>query len=93
MLISPARPAQRVQVKGLARATIDADVVLEVTHGMGTPGKPRPGAVPAPGEQVGYTLDPGYFAQRDYPPVDQTPWTHGGPPERLPADPAEDSQP
>ena len=60
---------------------------------MGTPGKPRPGAVPAPGEQVGYTLDPGYFAQRDYPPVDQTPWTHGGPPERLPADPAEDSQP
>ncbi len=93
VLISPARPAQRVQVKGLARATIDADVVLEVTHGMGTPGKPRPGAVPAPGEQVGYTLDPGYFAQRDYPPVDQTPWTHGGPPERLPADPAEDSQP
>ena len=26
---------------------------------MGTPGKPTPGAVPAVGEQVGYTPDPG----------------------------------
>jgi hypothetical protein len=93
VLISPARPAQRVRIIGLARATIDADIVLEVTQGMGTPGKPRSGAVPAAGEQVGYTLDPGYFAQRDYPRVDQTPWTHGGPPEQPPADPAKEQQP
>ena len=51
-----------------------------------------PGAVPAAGEQVSYTLDPGYFAQREYPSLDQTPWTHGGPPARPPAEPAEEKQ-
>lgn len=93
VLVSPARPAQRAQVTRLVRTTTDADVILQVTQGMGTPGRPRPGAVPALGEQVSYTLDPGYFAQRDYPPVDQTPWTHGGPPARPPAGPAEEPQP
>ena len=82
MLICPARPGQRVQITELARDGDDADVVLEVTQGMGTPARPRPGAVPAIGEQVTYTLDPGYFAQREFPPLDQTPWTHGGPPVR-----------
>jgi hypothetical protein len=92
VLVSPIRPGQRVQVTGLARTATDADVILQVTQGMGTPAKPRPGAVPAVGEQVSYTLDPGYFAQRHYPPVEQTPWTHGGPPAR-PAVPAEEPQP
>jgi hypothetical protein len=93
VLISPARPRQRAQVARLARTAIGANVVLEVTQGMGTPVKPKPGAVPALGEQVSYTLDPGYFAQRDYPPLDQTPWTHGGPPVRLTADPDKELQP
>jgi hypothetical protein len=85
LLICPARPAQRVQITELARDGEDtATVVLEVTHGMGTPGKPRAGAVPAIGEQVTYTLDPGYFAQREFPPPSQTPWTHGGPPQQTP---------
>ena len=92
-LISPARPRQRVQITGLARTMTGADVILEVTQGMGTPGKPKPGAVPTPGEHVSYTLDPGYFAQRDYPPADQTPWTHGGPPVRLAADAGEEPRP
>ncbi len=60
---------------------------------MGTPARPRAGAVPAVGEQLSYTLDPGYWAQRDYPPVDQTPWTHGGPPARQPADPPGEQRP
>ena len=53
---------------------------------MGTPGKPKAGAVPPIGESVSYTLDPGYWAQREFPPAEQTPWTHGGPPERPAAD-------
>ena len=85
VLICPARPRQRVQIADLTRTATDADVVLEVIQGMGTPGRPKPGAVPAAGELVSYTLDPGYLAQRDFPPPDQTPWTHGGPPVRPPA--------
>jgi len=86
-LICPARPGQRVQITELARDGGDsAMVVLEVTQGMGTPGNPRAGAVPGIGEQVTYTSDPGYFAQREFPPPSQTPWTHGGPPEQAPAE-------
>ncbi len=47
---------------------------------MGTVAKPTPDAVPLVGEQVSFTIDPGYWAPRQYPPADQTPWTHGGPP-------------
>lgn len=92
-LISPARPRQQVQIAALDRTAASTDIVLEVTHGMGTPARPTPGAVPAIGEQLSYTLDPGFFTLRVYPPTDQTPWTHGGPPARPPADPAEDPQP
>ncbi len=92
VLICPTRPSQRVQIADLPRAGTDAEVVLEVIQGMGTPARPRPGAVPALGELVSYALDPGYWAQRDFPPVDQTPWTHGGPPVRQRADQAEEPQ-
>jgi hypothetical protein len=93
VLISPARPRHRVQIAALARTTTDAHVVVEVTQGMGTRRRPNAGAVPAIGEQVSYTLDPGHFPQRQYPALDQTPWTHGGPPVRPPAGPAEEIQP
>ena len=91
MLICPARPRQRVQIAALTRTAADADIVLEVIQGMGTPDKPKHGAVPAAGERVSYTLDPGYFTQRDFPLPDQTPWTHGGPPVRASAAPAEET--
>jgi hypothetical protein len=90
MLICPARPRERIQIAELVRGDTETDAVLEVTQGMGTPGKPKAGAVPAIGESVSYTLDPGYWAQREFPSTEQTPWTHGGPPARPPADqPAE----
>jgi hypothetical protein len=92
VLICPTRPSQRVQIADLPRAGTDAQVVLEVIQGMGTPARPKPGAVPALGELVSYALDPGYWAQRDFPPVDQTPWTHGGPPVRQRTDQAEEPQ-
>ena len=92
VLICPTRPSQRVQIADLPRVGTDVEVVLEVIHGMGTVAKPKPGAVPSLGELVSYTLDPGYWAQRDFPPVDQTPWTHGGPPVRQRSDQAEEPQ-
>jgi len=92
VLICPTRPSQRIQIADLPRAGTDAEVVLEVTQGMGTPARPKPGAVPPLGELVSYTLDPGYWAQRDFPPVDQTPWTHGGPPVRQHAEQAKEPQ-
>ncbi len=90
VLICPARPIQKVKIAELPRVDTDADVVLEVIQGMGTPGKPKAGAVPPIGELVSYTLDPGYWAQREFPPVDLTPWTHGGPPVRARADQVEE---
>ena len=80
ILTCPTRPSQRVRIADLTRADTDAEVVLEVMQGMGTPARPKPGAVPPLRERASYTLDPGYWAQRNFPPVDQAPWTHGGPP-------------
>jgi hypothetical protein len=86
-LTCPARPGQRVKITGLARDGEDsAIVVLEVTSGMGTPSRPRAGAVPGIGEQVTYAPDPEYFAQREFPLPSQTPWTHGGPTQEPLAD-------
>jgi hypothetical protein len=79
VLICPAHHRQRVQIADLTRNATDADVLLEVVQGMGTPGRPTPGAVPATGELVSFTPDPGFFAQRDFPAPEQIPWTHGGP--------------
>jgi hypothetical protein len=90
-LACPSRPGHKARIAAVARSAESADVVLEVVAGMGTPAKPRPGAVPAAGEQVSYTIDPGYWAPRQFPSADQTPWTHGGPPSRpaagLPQEP------
>jgi hypothetical protein len=59
-LICPARPGQRVQITELARDGEDATiVVLEVTQGMGTPRKPKAGAVPGIGEQITTPSTPG----------------------------------
>jgi hypothetical protein len=90
-LACPSRPGHKARIAEAARSAESADVVLEVVAGMGTPAKPRAGAVPAVGEQVSYTIDPGYWSPRQFPSADQTPWTHGGPPARpaagLPQEP------
>ena len=90
VLVCPAHHRQRVQIADLTRTAAEADIVLEVVQGMGTPRRPTPGAVPNAGELVSFTLDPGFFAPRDFPPPDQTPWTHGGPPVRPSAGPGEE---
>lgn len=68
-LICPARPGQRVQIIELSRDGEDATiVVLEVTQGMGTPRKAESRGRPGHRRADHYTLDPGYFAQREFPP-------------------------
>jgi hypothetical protein len=58
-----------------------ADVLLEISGGMGRSLTPEPGCVPAIGEAICYTsLVDGYQMSATFPARDDTPWTHGGPP-------------
>ncbi len=64
-------------------------VTLELKGGMGqSRTTPRPGSVPAEGERVTYTsLRDDFQPQPKFPDLQDTPWTHGGPPpEYVPAD-------
>lgn len=82
-LISPARPAQEARIVSVntpgGRPT---QVVLELAKGMGRGLTAVPGSVPAAGESVCYaTFHDGYQPPPVFPELDQTPWTHGGPPQ------------
>ncbi|GAA2515411.1 hypothetical protein [Pilimelia columellifera] len=81
---SPARRAQKARV-----VSVDgADILLELSGGMGRGLSAPEGSVPAVGERVVYTTVVDAFApSATFPPVDQTPWTHGGPP-APPSEPA-----
>ncbi|MBG0818850.1 hypothetical protein [Planomonospora sp. ID82291] len=60
------------------------EVVLKVTKGMGRGKTPAPGAVPEPGERVCYTsLTDDFQTSAALPDPEETPWTHGGPPEEY----------
>ncbi|MEU7865246.1 hypothetical protein [Dactylosporangium sp. NPDC049140] len=82
---SPSRRAQTARI-----VEIDgSDVVLELTGGMGRALTPAPGSVPEVGEQVTYsTVSTGFQPGGNFPPVEDTPWTHGGPP--PPPEPTEE---
>jgi hypothetical protein len=90
-LTSPARPKQNALVVGIARAGDRTRVLLELDGGMGRSLTPAPGTVPTLGERVTYTTLRDDFQQPPkFPAVEDTPWTHGGPPpEYVPA--AEDA--
>jgi hypothetical protein len=80
ILTSPARPVQEARV--LSAQTGERTLVtLELKGGMGRSLTPVPGSVPGVGERVCYaTFDLGYQRPPDFPPREETPWTHGGPP-------------
>ncbi|GAA3290270.1 hypothetical protein Dvina_02065 [Dactylosporangium vinaceum] len=84
-LQSPSRRAQTARI-----VSIDGtDITLELTGGMGRALTPAPGSVPELGERVTYsTVSTAYQPGGNFPPVDETPWTHGGPP--PPPEPTEE---
>jgi len=88
VLRSPARPAQQATVVDTGPGTGDVRVVLELRGGMGRSLTPPPGSVPAVGEHVTYTsLRDEFQAAAKFPDIQDTPWTHGGPPpEYVPDD-------
>ncbi|MER6830387.1 hypothetical protein ABT352_30665 [Streptosporangium sp. NPDC000563] len=62
----------------------DGEITLKVTKGMGRGRTPAPGSVPEPGEQVSYTsLTDDFQSSAALPDPEQTPWTHGGPPQEY----------
>ena len=86
-LKSPRRPGQNALVISVSPG-YPADVTLELSGGMGRALTPALGSVPAVGDRVCYTtLSESYQPSGSFPPREETPWTHGGPPpEYVPAD-------
>ncbi|MER7273441.1 hypothetical protein ABT369_03190 [Dactylosporangium sp. NPDC000244] len=81
-------PSRRSQT-GRIVAIDGPDVVLELTGGMGRALTPAPGSVPEVGEHVTYgTVSTSFQPGGNFPPVEDTPWTHGGPP--PPPEPTEE---
>lgn len=57
-------------------------VLVELTGGMGRRLTPEPGVVPQVGDRVCFTsLTEGSYGVARFPDREETPWTHGGPPE------------
>jgi hypothetical protein len=82
---SPARPGQRAVVKEVIppdSAGGTTYVTLELTSGMGNGRVPRPGSIPEFGEELTYTsLSDDFQPAPKFPEREDTPWTHGGPPQ------------
>jgi hypothetical protein len=80
-LTSPARPAQKAKVVSITPTPTGADVLLELSGGMGRRLTPDPGSVPEIGETLLLTtLTEAYRPTAAFPDPSETPWTHGGPP-------------
>jgi hypothetical protein len=94
LLKSPARSGQQATVLDVAPQRTDAGgdartlITLELKGGMGRSLTPPPGSVPAVGEYVTYTsLRDDFQRAPRFPDIQDTPWTHGGPPpEYVPDD-------
>jgi hypothetical protein len=82
-LFCPARPGQKASVISVTRSDgPKTEVLLELSGGMGRRLVAEPGSVPEVGERLLYTtLSEAYRPGGSFPDVDQTPWTHGGPPQ------------
>ena len=86
VLTSPERPRQSGRVLSVCPAAGGVtEVTLELKGGMGRGLAATPGSVPAVGESVTYTtLKDEFRRPPEFPPPEQTPWTHGGPPAQDP---------
>jgi hypothetical protein len=87
VLKSPARPGQRVVLKEVLPPEPPGGttyVTLELTSGMGRGRTPQPGSIPEFGAELTYTsLSDDFQPAAKFPAREDTPWTHGGPPEEY----------
>ncbi len=76
------RPAQKARILTVpGPGDQPGEVVLELSGGMGRSLTAAPGSVPEIGDRVCYsTLTDDYQPSAEFPPAEETPWTHGGPP-------------
>lgn len=79
-LVCPSRPKVKAQIHEIEPDGDTHLVTLEIIGGVGRKKTPPPGVVPDTGEELCYTEDPGYAPPRGFPALEDTPWTHGGPP-------------
>ncbi|MFR9778141.1 hypothetical protein ACL02O_19065 [Micromonospora sp. MS34] len=79
---SPARPSQKAKVVFVTPGTDGkTEVVLELSGGMGRGLTASPGSVPEVGERLCLTtLADAFLPGGNFPALEETPWTHGGPP-------------
>ncbi|MFE0423654.1 hypothetical protein ACFW15_14710, partial [Streptomyces sp. NPDC058953] len=79
---SPVRAGQKAEILDVAERDGGYETVIQLNGGFGAgQGPPPPGTVPDEGEELTYTsLDPSTLVSR-LPAEEDTPWTHGGPPQ------------
>jgi hypothetical protein len=83
-LRDPQRPNQKASILLLAENNGKLAVSLELQGGTGSGLTAPPGTVPAVGERVTYSrLQVSYMSAGQFPDRDNTPWTHGGPPQQY----------
>jgi hypothetical protein len=81
-LRSPGRLRQQARILMVERAPDRVLVTLELEGGMGRSATPAAGSVPDIDDEVTYTsVYPDGVRSPHLPSTDQTPWTHGGPPQ------------
>ncbi len=78
---STSRPGQEARILDISYVESIAEVRLELAGGMGRSLTPAPGSVPELAERLCYsTLGKDAGRPAPFPSVEETPWTHGGPP-------------
>ncbi|MCL2585473.1 MAG: hypothetical protein FWE35_23790 [Streptosporangiales bacterium] len=92
VLVSPARPKQSGRVVDVFPVGDGlTEITLELKGGMGRGLTAPPGSVPETGDAITYTtLRDEFRRPPEFPASEETPWTHGGPPEEA-ARPSDDA--
>jgi len=76
------RGSSRPHLGGPGGAPRKRFVLLRIENGMGNSKKPNPGSIPEPGDTMCFTTFTDEFRPpANLPEPEETPWTHGGPPE------------